>query len=226
MDYNNKLQDMKDEYNQRLGKKQQLETDVKSKIDERERNKARLLDVESERVILQKTSDKARESAKTRLESTMTTALQHVFGPNFSAEIEMKTSAGRPVAEIYVITDYGNGNIVRTKPEDSRGGGVVDIISIALRIAMIQLHNDPPINGPIILDEPGKHVSADYSVKLSEFLKFISQQFGKQIIFVTHNDDLKSIADKSYTVTMNDGESIVTESSSITGGIDNAEMPF
>lgn len=102
--------------------------------------------------------------------------------------------------------------MIRTRPQDSRGGGIVDIVSIALRIAMIQLHNDPPINGPIILDEPGKHVSAAFSIKLAEFLKFISVQFNKQIIFVTHNEDLRAIADKTYTVALKDGKSVVMES--------------
>lgn len=232
MSYKQALQEMKDVYNQRLGKKQQLETDKANKERLITKTKDRLFDMESTRVILEKTSNKARDAAKLRLEGTMTTALQHVFGSKYSAEIDMKPSGGKPSAEIFLVTDNGNGNVVKTKPEDSNGGGIVDIISIALRIAMIQLHNDPPINGPIILDEPGKHVSADFSTKLAEFLKFISKQFNKQIIFVTHNDDLKSIADKSYTVDVDsDGVSVVSMSYDNTmqftkEDFGDVEMPF
>lgn len=211
MNYRKELDNLKAQYNNHKG---QYDNILMNKtINERKlkEGKITLLDLESERIILQKTSETARERAKERLETTMTSALQYTFGSQFSAEIEMSTSAGKPVADIYVISDYGNGNITRTRPQDSRGGGIVDIVSIALRIAMIQLHSDPPVNGPIILDEPGKHVSADYSIKLAEFLKFISVQFKKQIIFVTHNEDLKAIADLAYDVTMIDGSSVITK---------------
>lgn len=211
MNYRKELDNLKAQYNNHKGQYDNILMNKTMNERKLKEGKITLLDLESERIILQKTSETARERAKERLETTMTSALQYTFGPQFSAEIEMSTSAGKPVADIYVISDYGNGNITRTRPQDSRGGGIVDIVSIALRIAMIQLHSDPPINGPIILDEPGKHVSADYSIKLAEFLKFISVQFKKQIIFVTHNEDLKAIADLAYDVTMVDGSSVITK---------------
>lgn len=216
--YKQFLEAKKNSYNQQLGKLQQLEYDKIANENKLINDKQALADMEAQRIILQKTSDKARDYAKTRLETTMTSALQYIFGPNFSAEIELASPGGKPTAEIYVITDYGNGRRIRTRPQDSRGGGIVDIVSIALRIAMIQLHSDPPINGPIILDEPGKHVSADYSIKLAEFLKFVSVQFNKQIIFVTHNEDLKAIADTTYKVSLVDGVSTITEQLKNDGG--------
>lgn len=211
MNFKNDLENLKAKYNRRKGEYDKVLKDKQANEAKLTAYKSQLIDWESERIILQKISETARERARTRLESTMTSALQYTFGPEFSAEIEMGASAGKPVADVYIVTDYGNGNIIRTKPQDSRGGGIIDIISIALRIAMIQLHSDPPINGPIILDEPGKHVSADYSIKLAEFLKFISTQFKKQIIFVTHNEDLKAIADLAYDVTLIDGVTVVTK---------------
>lgn len=222
--YKQFLESKKNSYNQQLGQLQQIERDKLMNEQKLANDKIALENIEQQRIILQKTSEKAREYAKNRLEATMTSALQHIFGANFSAEIELASPGGKPTAEIYVVTDYGNGRVVRTRPQDSRGGGIVDIISIALRIAMIQLHSDPPINGPIILDEPGKHVSADYSIKLAEFLKFVSKQFGKQIIFVTHNEALRSIADKTYTVALKDGRSIIMESVMIPRANEDVEL--
>lgn len=171
--------------------------------------KANLQDLDVTRILLQQTSDSARDKARKLLEDTTTIALQYVFGSNFSAKIDMRVLNGKPSADIYVVTDMGNGEIITAKPEDSCGGGVVDIVSIALRISLIQLKG---INGPIILDEPGKHVSSDYSVKLAEFLKYISTTFNKQIIFVTHNEDLKSTADKAYVASIQNGSTVVKES--------------
>jgi len=215
MDYRKELDELKAHYNNRKGKYDKVMSDKADNEIKLQSAKDNLDDCEAERIILQKTSETARQRAKDRLEVTVTSALQYTFGPQFSAEIDMDTSGGKSVADIYVVTDYGNGNIIRTKPQDSRGGGIVDIVSIALRIAMIQLHSDPPVNGPIILDEPGKHVSADYSIKLAEFLKFISVQFKKQIIFVTHNEDLKAIADLAYEITMVHGASTVTNAKAV-----------
>lgn len=164
---------------------------------------------EKTRILLQKTATDARESAKKRLEDTVTDALKYVFGQDFQFIIELKESRGRAEAEFYVESDY-NGNRVRTKPEDSRGGGVVDIISIALRVALVQIYNNPTIRGPIILDEPGKHVSADYTMKLANFLKQINNTFDRQIILSTHQPDLAAIADTAHEVTLKGGASHVT----------------
>ena len=82
--------------------------------------------------------------------------------------------------------------LIKTKPEQSRGGGVIDIISLALRIAFLQIHK-PKIEGPLILDEPAKHVSEDYIFNVADFLKRASEMFNRQIIIVTHNNHLSAI---------------------------------
>lgn len=198
-------------------KKQVLEEELRDKEIALAKTRLELETKDVARTLLQKTSDQSREAARVVLESTITTALQHVFGPTFSATIETDVSSGKPVADIYIITTNSAGKTVKCKPEEACGGGIVDIVSIALRIAMIQLHQEPPINGPILLDEPGKFVSADYSIKLAEFLKYISANFNKQIIFVTHNQDLKSISDVCYVAEIKDGTTAVKQIDPRTG---------
>lgn len=165
---------------------------------------------EQTRIILQKTASDARKKACERLEETVTDALRYVFGDDFQFIIELKEVRGRSEAEFYVESDY-NGERVRTKPEDSRGGGVVDIISIALRVALVQIYNNPIIRGPIVLDEPGKHVSVDFTTQLANFLKQVNQTFNRQIILSTHQPDLAAIADHSLEVEIKGGRSVVTE---------------
>ena len=180
----------------------------KERIETKTLNSKQELEViKQTRVLLQKTGDAARERAKKLLENTTTIALQYIFGDNFSAEIDIRTVSGKASADIYIVTDIGGGDTIRVKPEDSCGGGIVDVVSIALRVAIMKLNN---INGPIILDEPGKHVSADFSMKLAEFLKYVSKTFDKQVIMVTHNNDLKMIADCSYIADIKDGNTNMT----------------
>lgn len=208
--FQRQLEKKKAHLNARKGQKQQLEleqTRIKEKV---EGSKEELLSLQSSQVLLQRTSETAREFGKERLEEVVTSALQFVFGPDVRFEIELGETAGRPQAEFYLVTNR-NGQDVRTRPADSNGGGIMDIISLALRIAVLQIHHDPHINGPIILDEPGKHVSEEYAEKMATFLQQMSTHFNRQIIMVTHQPYLAEVADKSFEVQMIGGKANVTE---------------
>lgn len=152
-------------------------------------------------ILFQKTSEYARQQAKRQIETLVTKCLQYVFESNIELLIELDELRNKANAEFYVITE-SDGMIIKTKPELSRGGGVVDVVSLALRIAFLQIHK-PQIEGPLILDEPAKHVSEEYIFNVGEFLKQTSEMFGRQIIMVTHNNYLAAIANKAYRVDYN-----------------------
>lgn len=153
-------------------------------------------------ILFQKTSEYARLQAKRQIETLVTKCLQYVFENNIEFVIELEELRNKANAEFYVTSD-SNGIIIKTKPELSRGGGVVDIVSLALRIAFLQIHK-PQIEGPLILDEPAKHVSEDYIYNVGEFLKQTSEIFGRQILMVTHNNYLAAIGNKAYRVEYKD----------------------
>ena len=152
-------------------------------------------------ILFQKTSEYARQQAKRQIETLVTKCLQYVFESNIELLIELDELRNKANAEFYVITE-SDGMIIKTKPELSRGGGVVDVVSLALRIAFLQIHK-PQIEGPLILDEPAKHVSEEYIFNVGEFLKQTPEMFGRQIIMVTHNNYLAAIANKAYRVDYN-----------------------
>ena len=160
------------------------------------------------RLLFQVASEYTRNQAKLQLETLVTNALQFIFGPLFRFEIELTEHGGQPVAEFYVVTEW-EGELIRNKPQDSRGGGVVDILSLALRIAFME-SMQPRLAGPLILDEPGKHVSDDYIEAMVEFLCSVSNTFDRQIILVTHNAHLIESADSSYMISMQAGRSSVS----------------
>ncbi|MCF6463274.1 ATPase [Clostridium sp. Cult1] len=161
--------------------------------------------IEKVSLLLQRTSEFARNQAKIQIESLVTNCLQYIFESNIEFKIEIEELYGKPNAEFFVITEADN-TVIKTKPEQSRGGGVVDIISLALRIAFLQVHK-PRIEGPLILDEPAKHVSEDYIFNVADFLKKTSEMFDRQIIMVTHNNHLSSIGTNAYRVSMKGSES-------------------
>lgn len=161
------------------------------------------------RVLLQQSAEYAREQAKQQIETLVTNALQYIFGPLFSFQIEIEEHGNKAVAEFYVVSEY-EGVKVKTRPQDSRGGGVVDIVTLALRVAMIETIQ-PKRTGPLLLDEPGKHVSNEYILYLYEFLKSLSTMFDRQIIMITHNHHLAESGDHAYEVAIKDGVSEISK---------------
>lgn len=160
-------------------------------------------------ILFQKTSEFAREQAKVQVESLVTKCLQFVFETEIEFLIEIEELRGKANAEFYVVNESED-RIIKTKPELSRGGGVVDIVSLALRIAFLQTHK-PRIEGPLILDEPAKHVSDEYIYNVADFLKQTSSLFNRQIIMVTHDDHLASIGSSAYRVDLKGFTSTITE---------------
>ncbi|MCX8130642.1 MAG: ATPase [Clostridia bacterium] len=206
-----KYEKVKVYYYNESGKKEQLQ-EQKSKLETSLQKILENIDtLEKVRILLQKVSEYAREQSRQQIEALVTNCLQYIFDSNLEFKIEIEEVRGRPEAEFYVVSNI-NGDAIRTKPQEARGGGVIDIISLAVRIAMLQCSN-LDIKGPVILDEPAKHVSDEYITQVAEFLKQVSTMFGRQVIMVTHNRHLSEIADKWYRIEMKDGVSRITNDS-------------
>lgn len=197
----------RDELNRRRGLRDRL-------LQERALQRARLEAIREDArtleqviVLLKETSDYAREQARQAIEGLVAHSLRGVFGPDFGFRIELKESAGRPQAEFYVTSSLA-GERLETRPEESRGGGVVDVVALGLRIAMLETHR-PTLDGPLVLDEPAKHVSDDFIQAVATFLREVANHFGRQVLMVTHNRHLAAMADRGFLVALRDGTSRV-----------------
>lgn len=156
--------------------------------------------------LLKKTAEYSREQAKTQIEELVSFCLHFIFEEDISFIINFKDTK-RNSAEFFVETKFNN-LTVTTDPKDSRGGGVVDVVALALRIAFIQTAK-PMSEGPIILDEPAKHVSIEYISRISDFIQEISKKMKRQIILITHSQNLSAIGDKSFYVYREKSQTIV-----------------
>lgn len=153
-------------------------------------------------ILLQKTSDYARQQAKRRIEEIVTSALTVVFDKDYRFEIEITVKSNQPVAEYWLQSED-----VRTQlkpPDYDRGGGVADVVSLALRLAVGEIS---AVRGPLFLDEVGKMVSKEYAPNVAYFLKQYSHKFNRQIVLITHNQDLAEIGEVSLHVTQIKGVS-------------------
>ena len=118
-------------------------------------------------------------------------------------DVEITNPGGRPSAEWLVR--YGDNKI---HPEDSDGGTVVDIVSLTLRCMLLELTRPKP-QGFVVLDEPGKMVSAEYLPHMAEFIKRYLDKTGRQGIMVTHHPVLAEAAHRAYRVEQDDARSRV-----------------
>lgn len=159
-------------------------------------------------VLLREAGDYARDEAREKVQNITTLALQSVLGTDYQFALESGQHGNQAAVACKVISPYGDGDRIETEGTDSRGGGLVDIQSLALRIAMLETAR-PAIDGPLLLDEPCKHVSEEFVPEAGRFLRESSATFGRQVIMVTHNDHLAGLANNVIRLRLQDGISVV-----------------
>ena len=119
-------------------------------LQDKEAREKRLVEVrdsveclERVRLLLQEAASHAREQGRRQVEFMVTQALQFVFGGDLDFKVVIEDKRDRPEAEFYVCSNYGGDLRVETAPQDARGGGVVDVISLALRLALLPAGGRP-----------------------------------------------------------------------------------
>lgn len=198
------IRDANQKITTKLAERDLLHKQLEEADSRKQRSEKELLQYDLVQILLQATSEFARQQAKARIEEIVTSALSVVFGKDYSFRIEITTKANQPVAEYYLESE----NVVtQLKPPDyDRGGGVADVVSLSLKLAVAELSG---VRGTFLLDEVGKHVSEEFAPNVAYFLKQYSENFGRQILLVTHNAALAEVADHSLQVTQNKGRSKV-----------------
>ena len=162
--------------------------------------------LEEAQEILNVTAVIAQDQFKEVVEKLVTEALQYIFGPSYAFEVDSKISRNRSEARFYVLVDGKRRSLDKNKVK--LGGGVLDLVSFALRLAFwaIQIRPTSPV---IILDEPLKFLSKDKMEFLGLMLHTLTELLNLQLILISHESDLIELADISYHVQMRNGESMV-----------------
>lgn len=143
---------------------------------------------EEARVFLQELAEVARTEMMEGLQTAGTLGLQFVFGPELTFEIEVDTKRNNTAIEFW-INDTSGPELVRVKPEENVGGGVLDSLSIGMRYGLLKVRKPAPI-GPMFLDEPAKMVSLDLVPSIGQLMKTLARIFKKQTNIITHHRNL------------------------------------
>jgi len=140
------------------------------------------------------------------IEDLVTEALQFLFGKSYEFKLENHIARKQPETQMFVVID-GAKNSLKTE----LGGGVLDIVSVALRIVCwaLDIKNTEPV---LILDEPCKFVSKCHMEALGEMLQSLTKLLKLQLVMVSHESGLIEIADRAYRVQLEGGVSRVEKS--------------
>lgn len=181
-----------------LDRKQRLELRKRTLIEFINYNDIIQNDYKQAVILLQQVSTICRESIKNIFSSKVTEAISIVtdIDAKFGLDIEVK----RDDLEAYFTID-GERDFV-----DARGGGLLDIVAIMLRVIFLTLLKS---DIPLILDEPTKFLhSSSYSRQIGAFLRKIAKN--RQVIISTNAPELAESGDKVIRTKMIHGISSVT----------------
>ena len=130
------------------------------------------------------------DDIKKFIEKRVTEAIQ-ILSPDLEFRVEFVDKRGTLETHFWIHNTDLNFD---ADPIDASGGGLVDLVSFALRMVFWQLTKDK--RNTLILDEPFKFVSVD--IPDEELLYELSRLLGMQIVVVTHKqkfiDDLSKNA--------------------------------
>ncbi|CEP67852.1 P-loop containing nucleoside triphosphate hydrolase [Moorella glycerini] len=204
----NALAALRSDYDRAAGQLAYLERTKEEKLAELEQAQEDIRVWQLVQTLFVKVSEYAREQLRQKIEATVTAALQAIFEDDgLEFRVNLRQERGQAAADWEVVSKYGE-FVFAGEPEGTRGGGVSDVVSLALRLALLELARPKP-GGPVLLDEVGKHVSANYAPNVAVFLKEYARKTVRQVILITHQAALAEVADVSYQVSQRDGISEV-----------------
>lgn len=202
MSIKERIKGLEKSFNNETYKKKTLEEDkasLESKIKRLEEEEEELL---LKRELLNDASEKAREDGMRVLADTATNAVQAILGEDVFVEITSKDKGGSAYVDVKVKRTVDGMEVV-TDPTNGEGGGVADIVSLAMFFSLGLLVGSDN-EAPLFLDEPTKFLSKGYSEEAAEFIREMVDYTGKQTFLVTHDSRIKEEGDKTYKVTLDE----------------------
>ena len=189
-----KIQKYNDYYKAKKNEVELLLNQKKEKEDEIKEIDNTIVNIVTEKVLLENSSLKALNLSKDIMEEISTSSLQAVFGDDREAIIQLGTKSGQRTADFFILQDGDD-----TDPAKEEGGGVADIVSLTSFISTSNLASESL--SPLVFDEPNKYLSKEYSKKMALYLKEIRDYTGKQMFLVTHDEYLKTVGDMTFKMT-------------------------
>ena len=155
--------------------------------------------------ICQSVAKKTQENLSIQLDSLINLALETCFPNQYKFKTSFVENRGKTELQFVLtdkITGKDNDDII-----DSFGGGLVDVVSLALRLCLHTLEGSSKL---IVLDEPFKFLSQDLRSRAANLIQELSHKLNLQFIIITHIPEIAEVGDRLFEVKKIDGVSNVT----------------
>ena len=196
-----------EKYQQMRGSQQTVRTQLSSAAAETLRLQARYAGAVKAVAMVQEASSRTQKRLEYHISHVVTLALQAVFTEAYEFRMKFEKRRKGTECDLWLLK---NGK--QCDPLLQSGGGVCDIISFALNVALLSIAMERNgIRATLILDEPfGKLHGREKQKRTSEIVKLLSQEYGLQIIMVSDVETINHAADKIFTFSLNGkGQTIV-----------------
>jgi hypothetical protein len=145
--------------------------------------------------VVKEVQNRTQNHFRSTFESAITACLATVFDRPSECKIEFNPGSGSKYSTATVFIQEGD-NIY--DPKDDDGGSLLDMLSAGMRWILWSI--DPNRKRNFFLhDEPIKFVGrGEDLLKGAEALREMSKEFNLQLIILTHDEEVASIADKKW----------------------------
>lgn len=180
------------------GQKMELENSIKDCEKKIDHYKKLLSDNDKIQIILRHVSEYAKNQIKEKIEKVVTNALNIIYGSGHEFIIELQERRNQHEVDYYLKD--GHSVIKIEKPFIGKGGGKITVIALGLQLAVCELTG---VTGPIFLDEISKMMDSEARINLGYFLKEYSREFNRQIVLITHHEEIANIANTAIHISKN-----------------------
>jgi len=189
------------EYRNKLSESKGKLSLLQNQLDENkvllEVNKRKLIAIEEAQIFIQQVAKATQEQLIFHVEDVVNLALNSLFPDEYVFSMKFDIKYGKTSANLIFMKEGFPIDILK-----AAGGGVVDIASLALRIAVWSLSKSEDV---LILDEPVRNIQpASLQATAWEIIKRLSKRLHLQFIIVSNSSNngeaINQVADKVYLI--------------------------
>lgn len=193
MNYNTELEQLKNSLDELTSKVSSLKGQENLLSEQIGSSKENIQEYRTKRIVYKKSIEfltivqgATKEKIKKGFEQIVTYALRFIYSSDYKFELEFERIGNLQKLDFNIKTPDKQNPL---NPMDTSGGGVLNILSLALRVSLLELIR-PKLEGFLVLDEPFHNLSKEYMEQAHKFIEAINKKMGRQIILITHKSEL------------------------------------
>lgn len=199
-----KIEHLRDQLQKEKGARDTYKKELKEVNKQLKRNKLQQLRLEKAAEIIKQVGLKTQQEFEVHISDLVSSAIASVFPVDpYLFKVIFVERRGRTECDLMLERD---GELF--DPLSAVGGGVIDIIVLALRLASISMLRGK-VRPLLLLDEPFKLLSVDLQNRAGKMIRELADKMGIQIIYVSHAGNAVESADKIFSISIKKGQSYV-----------------